>query len=154
MEAMFLDLILKDSKLKIQTDNIHESIAMLTKQLFKVVEKFRNTNNYGSNSRDQNSFKRRESDNPSGKDVKALKWREGGGYAYFSKETEKKKFSVILSHEKSHDSDGEGEYTNAFVSISSKDDSVSWVEDSISHKENTLSYDQCEEDSSARAAQK
>ena len=33
-------------------DNINESIAKLTKQLSRVVKKFKNTNNYGSNSRE------------------------------------------------------------------------------------------------------
>ena len=37
---------------KSSNDNINESIAMLTKQFSKVVKKFKNSNNYGSNSRD------------------------------------------------------------------------------------------------------
>lgn len=54
-------------KSKSSNDNINESIAMLTKKFFKVVKKFRNTYNYGSNSRDQNNYKLKEFDKLSAK---------------------------------------------------------------------------------------
>ena len=119
---------------------------MLTKQSATVVKKFRNTNNYGSNSRDQNNYKRKKFDKSSGREIRSFEYRECEGYGHYQVECphfsrrQKKSVGSTLSDEKSDDN--EEEYNKAFISILCKDDFVSWVEDSILNKENIMSYDQ------------
>lgn len=100
---------------KSSNDNINESIAMLTKQFSKVVKKFKNSNNYGSNSRDQGYYRRKDFDKPNVKDNGSFNCREYEGYSHYQVEclkflrSQKKSLGATLSDEESNDSDGEGE---------------------------------------------
>ena len=91
-----------------------------------VIRKLKNPNNYGKNSREQNKFRRRVSDRPINRDNKFFKCRECGGHGHYQAECptylrrQKKCFRATLSDEKEE----KEEYTNAFISSISKDDSI------------------------------
>ena len=55
---MEMNLLIKEKLL----DQVNESIVMLTKQFSNVIKKINSPNNYGSNNRSQNNFRRREFD--------------------------------------------------------------------------------------------
>ena len=100
---------------------VNESIAMLTNQFSNVIKKISSSNNYGSNNRFQNNFRRREfdrpnaresdrsnireSDRPNTRDSRTFKCRECEGHGHYQVECpiywrkQKNSFGATLSDE-------------------------------------------------------
>lgn len=105
---------------KSSNDNINKSIAMSTKQFSKVVKKFQRSNKYGFSNRDQNNYRKNDSDKSF---VKTFKCRECERYGHYQAECpnylkkQKRSFCTTLSDDELDGSDIEGEYNRAFVII-------------------------------------
>lgn len=116
------------------------------------------------NFRDKSSFQRRDAENSNGREGRTFKCRQCGGFDHYQAECptflrkQKKSFSSTISDEENDASKKKDEFTNAFISKMTEDDSITDNKELEVEKENFPSYEQLqlkwEEDSTARTVHK